>query len=64
MHCWNCGYTSRFVLLLELTVFVSPDGTFTNPDWALALECAACASTDVCGDPVALLRTRTGAAGY
>ena len=60
MYCWNCGYTSRFVLVLELTVLVTPEGTLSNPDWALALECAACASTDVSGDPVSLLQSRTG----
>lgn len=34
--------------------------TFTDADWTLALECAACASTDVAGDPAALLAARTG----
>lgn len=33
--------------------------TFADPDWALAVECAACASTDVIGDAVSLLAART-----
>lgn len=48
-HCRNCGNVARFVLFLELSVHVRvvdvPD--YADPDWALGLQCAACASHDV-----------------
>ena len=60
MRCRNCGQTDCFVLLVELVVLANAVGEFRSPDWGLSLECAACASTDVDGDPVALLAARTG----
>ena len=62
MRCRNCGNTDCFVLLVELTVLACrrPPAGFLDPDWALSLECASCASTDVEGDPAALLAERTG----
>lgn len=59
MRCRNCGNTERFVLLVELAVVASPaTPAFSDPDWALSLECRRCASTDVAGDPALLLSTR------
>jgi len=60
MRCRNCGHTDRFVLLLELAVLTRGPADFSDPDWWLSLECAHCASTDVEGDPVALLAERVG----
>lgn len=60
MHCRNCGHTGPFVLLVELTLLARRRGPPTDPDWALSLECPACASTDVAGDPAALLARRAG----
>lgn len=60
MHCFNCGNTACFVLVVELTVLAWGPDEFAEPDWGFALECAACASTDVHGDPVALLIARVG----
>ena len=62
MRCLNCGNTDCFVLLVELTVLACgpPPREFGSPDWGLALECWHCASTDVEGDPAALLAARTG----
>ena len=60
MRCHNCGHTDGFVLLVELATLALPGGRFVAPDWGLSLECPACASTDVEGDPVALLAARTG----
>lgn len=59
MRCRNCGQTDCFVLLVELVVLATAAREFRAPDWGLSLECAACASTDVDGDPVALLAART-----
>lgn len=59
MRCRNCGHTGCLVLLVELAVLASPPDRFTDPDWALSLECPACASTDVAGDPASLLAART-----
>ncbi|MFC7154530.1 hypothetical protein ACFQPA_03555 [Halomarina halobia] len=55
MHCQNCGNADRFVLLVELTCLVGPDGRRLDPDWSVGAECPDCASTDVAGDPVSLL---------
>ncbi|MFC7046486.1 hypothetical protein ACFQH6_14705 [Halobacteriaceae archaeon GCM10025711] len=52
--CHNCGNADRFDLLVDLAVRHGPDG-FTDPDWSLALRCVDCSSTDVAGDPAALL---------
>ena len=60
MHCLNCGNTDCFVLVVELTVLVRGPADFFGPEWGLAVECAACASTDVDADPVALLSARIG----
>jgi len=60
MRCLNCGNTDCFVLLVELTVIARGPGDFGSPDWGLSLECWHCASTDVEGDPAALLAARTG----
>lgn len=62
MRCLNCGNTDCFVLLVELTVLAcgSSPPDFGSPDWGLSLECWLCASTDVDGDPAALLTARTG----
>lgn len=61
MRCRNCGNTGRFVLLVELAVVAAPQTlAFSDPDWALSLECHRCASTDVAGDPALLLSTRAG----
>ncbi|MFB6354745.1 MAG: hypothetical protein ABEJ92_11755 [Halobacteriales archaeon] len=60
MHCLNCGNADCFVLVVELAVRTRGPEEFAAPDWALALECADCASTDVAGDPAALLAARTG----
>lgn len=48
------------MLLVELTLLARLRGPPTDPDWALSLECPACASTDVAGDPAALLARRAG----
>jgi len=60
MRCLNCGNTDCFVLLAELTVLACGPADFERPDWGLSLECWHCASTDVEGDPAALLAARTG----
>lgn len=62
MRCLNCGNQDCFVLLVELTVLAC-GGTpteFAAPDWGLSLECWHCASTDVEGEPAALLAAWTG----
>lgn len=58
MRCLNCRNTDCFVLVAELTVLVRGLSAYTDPDWGLSLECADCASTDVEGDPVAVLAAR------
>ena len=60
MRCLNCGNTDCFVLLVELTVLACgpPSREFRSPDWGLVLECWDCASTDVEGDPAAVLAAR------
>jgi hypothetical protein len=70
MHCRNCGHADRFVLLVELAALVGvlePEPAVESDDrtdssgrraetaWSISLECPACASTDVSGDPVTLL---------
>jgi hypothetical protein len=60
MRCVNCGNTDCFVLVVELTVIARGVADFADPDWGLSLECRSCASTDVEGDPAALLAARTG----
>jgi hypothetical protein len=60
MRCLNCANTDCFVLVVELAVVARGPSDFVDPDWGLALECADCASTDVEGDPVALLAARSG----
>jgi hypothetical protein len=63
MYCRNCGNTDRIVLLVELAVVVRGPRSFADPDWGLAVECPACASTDVDADPAALLAARCGSTG-
>lgn len=53
--CHNCGNTERFVLLVICATTVTGSGGFSDPGWSLTLECECCASTDVAGDPAALL---------
>lgn len=53
--CHNCGNTDEFVLLLEIAATYAPPARFAEHGLSLALECARCASTDVTGDPAALL---------
>lgn len=60
MRCLNCGQTDRIALVVELVVVARGPSEFTDPDWGFALECDHCASTDVEGDPVALLAARVG----
>jgi hypothetical protein len=60
MHCANCGNTDCFVLVVELSVLTRGGADFGAPDWALLLQCWSCASTDVEGDPAALLSARVG----
>ena len=62
MRCLNCNNTDCFVLLVELTVLACGRRRrgFERPDWGLSLECWHCASTDVEGDPAALLVARSG----
>lgn len=55
MYCHNCGNTDGFVLLVELAVPVG--GYAPGAEWSLGLECHRCASTDVAGDPAAVLAT-------
>lgn len=55
MRCRNCGHADGFVLLVELAVVVHGSSEFSAPDWGLSLECPACSSTDVEGNPGALL---------
>lgn len=53
--CHNCGNTERFVLLVVCATTVAGPDDFSDPEWSLSLECGACASTDVAGDPAVLL---------
>lgn len=57
MRCENCGNTGCVVVVLELTL-LAVGGSLVDPDWGLLLQCPACYSTDVTGDPLALLTTR------
>ncbi|EFW93323.1 hypothetical protein ZOD2009_05647 [Haladaptatus paucihalophilus DX253] len=50
MNCQNCGHSDSFVLLLDLATRVS-DAETTPLDWSFCLQCPACESTDVDGDP-------------
>lgn len=59
MDCLNCGNTDWFVLALECTVRTRGPEEWADPRWSLSLQCASCASTDVEGDPVALLAARS-----
>lgn len=58
MYCHNCGNTDGFVLVVELAVPVG--GVDSCTGWSLGLECHRCASTDVAGDPAAVLAAATG----
>lgn len=58
MRCHNCANTDCFVLVLELAVLARGPADFVHPDWSLLLQCPACASTDVEGDPATLLSAR------
>ncbi|WP_134669878.1 hypothetical protein [Halorussus marinus] len=58
--CHNCGHDGTFVLLAQFALAVPGDSTggvadrdaegpafSTRGDWSLAVQCPACASTDV-----------------
>lgn len=53
--CHNCGNSERFALLVVCATTYDPPGRFGDSDWSLALECDACTSTDVAGDPAVML---------
>lgn len=50
--CHNCGNADRFALLVEFAL-PYPDGDPATV--ATSLQCAECESTDVAGEPAALL---------
>ncbi len=53
MNCQNCGHSDSFVLLFDLAACVT--GTESTPlDWSFCVQCPACESTDVEGDPTRL----------
>jgi hypothetical protein len=55
MRCRNCDNHGPFVLLVELRAVVPVPGDLRRRTWSLSVECPGCASTDVAGDPAALL---------
>lgn len=60
LHCRNCGHAESVVLLVELAAEVQTGGGESPPreagrDWSLDAACPDCASTDLAGDPNALL---------
>lgn len=54
MYCHNCANVESFVLCVECCAVVE-GSTFRSADWSLTLQCHACASTHVAGDPTTLL---------
>lgn len=55
MYCENCQNSTDFYLTLDCAV---PVGARAGPpDWSLDLQCRACGSLAVTGDPVDVLRT-------
>ncbi|MFH5799379.1 hypothetical protein [Haladaptatus sp. CMAA 1911] len=53
MNCQNCEHSDSFVLLLDVAARVT--NTDATPcDWSFCVQCPACGSTDVDGDPTRL----------
>ncbi|MEZ3144134.1 hypothetical protein [Halobaculum sp. MBLA0143] len=67
LHCRNCGHAESVVLLVELAAEVRTDEgggpRAAGRDWSLDAACTACSSTDLAGDPNALLDRVTPVGG-